>query len=309
MTSAAARTIFWHLSHTRLEDIVFINEHGFTAGCTYRHQATEYRDVPEPESDESEIGIIMHAGCKGYGDYLIDNKRWSDKDGYRRILTALMDAADLDIDRRWEAEMLGDIFLAGWELKSGDLHLFEPRLAVDRNFEVCSPTLAGDRCAGSMDYFRKKGRKGQLLDYKFGFKKFWDYDAFSDLQLQLYAWLLFNHYEDLDEIDAELWCPRYGINNRAQATFYREQMDELVVPRVLFGFAVLDAEWEAHGNGDWTARPNWEACKWCRLKCPLMEKFWEEMKDDPLPEPRKRGSGTGRSSGRGINFFDMLAGK
>lgn len=291
------REVGIHLSNSRLEDILHRVRHDdgtitWEPGCAFVHQQTEYGGIIEPDTPESALGVLLHAAAKGYGELLVRYKRWSDREGYRRIVHRLLEQAGIPEHEWWEAEKLGDTYLEGFSFKEGDLHLFEPRLACDRvTLTPCDPLAPVDRIAGSMDYVRLHGKKCELLDLKFGFKKFWTYSAQDDLQLQLYAWLLSKHYPQLEVIDAELWCPRYGAKNRATATFPVETLDGLVLPRLEAGFALIDREIAENGAlGPWTARAHWSVCKWCRLTslCPLVLAAREKYNGQPIPPANLR---------------------
>lgn len=276
----------FHLSTTRLDDIVFVvmdkagNIVAFKPGCLFRHQQTEYLGVVERESEESAVGTAMHALSAVYGEHLIKAKRWNDKQAYHRLRLKICEAEGFDDWNMWETEMLGEIFLQGFDLPDTGKTQFELRLAFDRNLQPVDPNAQVDRFAGSLDFLNVNKHKARIIDYKFGFRPLAHYSAHSDLQLQFYAYLVFLAYPEVQEVHAVLWGVRFGINNRADTSFTRDFIMAEVPKRINAGFDYLDAEYAVKGMAPWTARGNQECCRFCRLTeiCPRRIEFTKRMR-------------------------------
>ena len=279
----------WRLSHTRMEEIsrpildpLSGSIIGYAPSCTYRHQQLEYRGVKEMESDESLIGILMHVGAYDYGRYLVRRQKEIDQHWYRTNLEKRIREYELYDNEAEEARWIGERFAKAYRLNSQGQHLFEVRLAVDRDLQQCAPDAPCDNLAGSWDHLRihPSGLKADLMDYKFGPNaKFYDdpFIARRSLQLQTYAAMAFWHFPQLEEVVGTLWGPRYGPNNTSTASFTRETVIPAVVERFNANLAILDNEFAEHGNNDWTARGSWSVCRWCKItgSCPKRKQYIE----------------------------------
>lgn len=255
------------LSHTRINDLL----------CPWRCQRLYIFGDVEPDSIDSLMGVLLHRVAMKYGRYLERKGYYKDFRRYKEILDAEVRAKadEIDLEMCDQIENVGAKFADGWSLdKDADSHNFEVRLYVDRDgHPVTDPNLLRhptcDLLAGTPDHvaFLDGGRRAKVEDYKMGFRMF-DYDAATtDDQLLLYAWLLYCHYPQLEEIVVRKYAPMFNCDSLYAVR--TELLYELVRERVEGAWARVDSLRAEYGTDKpWPVTPDWSVCKWCKLACP-----------------------------------------
>jgi len=119
-------------------------------------------------------------------------------------------------------------------------------------FRELKVTMCGLR--GTVDYFAKRGKKGRMIDYKFG--RIPVTPAGKNGQLQSYVLGLFERFDDLEEVEAELVMPR--LDDVTIHTYRRSDMAS-VVDRIAAVMARLHMP-NAREN------PVEKACRYCARK-------------------------------------------
>ena len=123
--------------------------------CPYHFQQLKIRHLPQHDSPDALIGITGHlfAAIAGTKLYNLNKRRIARNIGHIKRLPnnmadQILDEVLVGIDKSLHRDIIEVVenFCVRFELHRGSEYIFERRMAVDRNYEPCSPVC--EMCGG-----------------------------------------------------------------------------------------------------------------------------------------------------------------
>lgn len=246
----------------------------------YLRYVLEQYEREEGDSIAATRGDLCHQIIASYGTRLAKANRpklsmWFNE--------AAADIFHINETPKWMQDdvmdTLGD-FAETWMIRPQSVHHFEQKMAVnrwdwkkvplnpaDKRYRFHKDAVPQDVICGTADHIEIRDDRAYITDFKSHFKRYSYDDALDNPQLELYAWLLFLHFDEITEVNVTEWGFRWGSHNKAGHTWRFPELDEKVRPKIIASFELLDAAFEAKGLADWQVRPGTKQCQYCTLRC------------------------------------------
>ena len=238
--------------------------------------------APDYATEFNNQGLAGHELAHRYGQHCVKHKIPKDM----HFFDELMRLQTEDGLFGYEFEAQEDFYQTAYNFASAVMfnpqldHHFESRFAFERDTLKRLQVIDGpnryniaetcDYIAGTVDHFALDKDKwiGYLTDYKMGYVNFDDWTAAeTSLQMMLYAWACFQLWPELQKVSATLWGPMWGRNNKAVATFEREDTLSKVSTWLEYQWILIDSYWADYGSKPWPAHEG-DACTYCNIICP-----------------------------------------
>lgn len=272
--------------------------------CPWRLQQIKVRGIEEPETFYTLVGTKGHVIACVYGKLCYKYRKQTDLDAFEPIVQQVLATVDPELHEDIR-DVVGGLdrrggFLPKFKLNKGSEYVFEQRMAINRDYEPCSPVCeccGGDGieimpdiaktpitcrvCNGTglppydivaftadRVEIKEGGRHVEITDYKMGFKRF-DYDeAIYNAQLLLYAALWFWTHPECEEVVVQIWAPRF--NDSSSHAYTRETALPPARERIEAGFTAIEILYDLYGDNDWPAECGSDNRRFCGLSgsCP-----------------------------------------
>lgn len=231
--------------------------------CPFAWKCRYVDEVPEIKSESLITGSDLHEFLASYINHCIKEGVQTDLEYLDRY--AFPDRGTLNRDIQAIAHTVKDTFTVPREALTGPA-MVEKKLAFNRFW---NPVEWDDPQAffrGIIDLFHIEGALGVVTDHKSNRQIMSKKDVEGDLQLMIYAYLVFLLHPEIDEALPRLNFLRYGCAMVSGAVLTRADVSH-VPDLIARKAAIIEAE------KDFPPKQN-SFCEWCgyRSHCPLMEK-------------------------------------